>query len=148
MSEAAEVSQLLNKESERCQGVTNDTASVSPVTRLEDTPEDNGMDFREDSFKWERQQETFRKQLGRASLEKKAADWHVSPAALEALGIGFDRYAHTFPMRDAAGQVVGLHLRPTKGGKMNAPRVEATAQKPAGDQAAGGDRAAKPEGGR
>jgi hypothetical protein len=90
------------------------------VTRLEDTSEDNGLDFREDSSKWERQQETFRKQLGRASLEKKAADWHVSPAALEALGIGFDRYAYTFPMRDAAGHVVGLHYRPTKGGKMNA----------------------------
>ncbi|MBE3123709.1 MAG: helix-turn-helix domain-containing protein [Planctomycetes bacterium] len=91
------------------------------MTPLEETTVDNVSDFRKDSSRWERQQETFRKQVGRASLEQLAADWHVSPAALDALGIGFDRYAYTFPMCNAAGQVVGLHLRPKKGGKTNAP---------------------------
>ncbi|HUU10207.1 MAG TPA: hypothetical protein VM431_06660 [Phycisphaerae bacterium] len=109
------------EEAKRREGTAGDTVTGSPATPFVEDGKENGLDSREESPVWERQQETFRQQLGRASLEQLAAKWHVSPAALESLGIGFDRYAHTFPMRDADGQVVGLHLRPRKGGRTNTP---------------------------
>jgi len=109
------------EEAKRREGITGDSASGSLATHLVDNGIDNGFGSRGEASGWESRLETFRRQISRASLERLAADWHVSPAALEALGIGFDRYAYTFPMSNAAGQVIGLHLRPTKGGKTNAP---------------------------
>ena len=107
------------EEAKQRKGIAGDTVHDSPATPLVEDGIENGLSTRGGLSGWESRLETFKKQLGRASLEQLAAKWHVSAAALEALGIGFDRYAYAFPMRDAAGQVVGLHLRPVKGGKSN-----------------------------
>ena len=107
------------EEAKQRKGIAGDTVNRSPATSLVEDGIENGLSTRGGLAGWESRFEKFKKQLGRASLEQLAAKWHVSAAALEALGIGFDRYAYTFPMRDAAGQVVGLHLRPVKGSKIN-----------------------------
>jgi hypothetical protein len=70
---------------------------------------------------WERNLaslDEFRKNLRAASLKKYAGTLGVSVQMLKLMGIGFYKYAYTFPMRDAEGHIVGFRLRPVKGGKL------------------------------
>ncbi len=54
-----------------------------------------------------------------AALEHFARQLGVAPAALQRLGVGRWARAWCFPMRDAAGRVIGLHLRADDGRKLS-----------------------------
>lgn len=60
------------------------------------------------------QQESFVAALGAGSLAAFAENLGVCRESLQRLGLGFDRYAYTFPMRDADGQICGFRKRPYK----------------------------------
>lgn len=55
------------------------------------------------------------------ALAEFAAALHVTVAALKALGVGFDGTNWTTPMRDGAGTVIGVQLRPPVGRKTCVP---------------------------
>ena len=55
--------------------------------------------------------EAFRQELRPESRDRLAHQLGVTAASLEALDIGFARYAYTFPMRDADGQLIGFALQ-------------------------------------
>ena len=99
------------------QGDTRDPTHATPATPLEDAREDNALVFRGRGAGAAAQQEAFRAQLGQASLDALARGLGVTAASLEALAIGFDKYAYTFPMRDAEGDVIGFALRGHKDGR-------------------------------
>ena len=61
---------------------------------------------------WEDKAKEFAKNIGNGTISKLASIWTVSPESLRAMGVGFDRYAYTFPVYDPDGQVVGIRKRP------------------------------------
>lgn len=65
---------------------------------------------------WEKLQETYRNNLN-GQLAVTAKELGVSEESLGALGIGWDGEAATFPMRNAAGQIVGIRRRWSNGKK-------------------------------
>ncbi|HUS48417.1 MAG TPA: helix-turn-helix domain-containing protein [Phycisphaerae bacterium] len=55
-----------------------------------------------------------RSSLRPASASKLAKRFGVSEQSLERLGVGFDRFAYSFPMEDGDGQITGYRQRPAK----------------------------------
>lgn len=61
---------------------------------------------------WEERDKAARQALSQATLDDVAKRLDVSAVALGSLGMGFDKYAVTFPMFDPSGRCCGLRLRP------------------------------------
>jgi hypothetical protein len=81
--------------------ITDDACRDSPVTPLEDHGIDKDVPLGEDMSDWPLFVDECKKNVGPKSIERKAAEWHVSPDALRALDVGFYENGHgfTFPMR-------------------------------------------------
>ncbi len=95
-------------------GALSDSA---PMTALEDRLEDTTLTGK-DSPDWQEKQKECLENLRPDSARSFARELRVSQESLERLGLGFDEYAYTFPMRDSAGTLCGIRTRPVKGSKL------------------------------
>ena len=89
---------------------THVSSHETPMSPLEDRLK-MGKVFREGDSPWQAEHERCRRNISRISVQKAAAALGVAEDSLNRLGIGFDTYAYTFPMRDADRNVIGLRKR-------------------------------------
>jgi len=116
MSESQATGQEVNGPRRR----TNAPSDDSPARSLEESLEDTTSSGK-DSLSWQEKAKAFQGRLRKKSLESFAEKLGVSVESLKRLGIGFDRYAFTFPMVTAEGEVCGIRTRPLEGGKGTMP---------------------------
>lgn len=92
----------------------NTSSNSAAVCPLEDMEELHRYSGKVINISFEELNTEFQKNIGAKSISKLALNWNVSEESILRLGVGFDTYAYTFPMRNGEGKIIGIRKRPRK----------------------------------